>query len=336
MPRSHLPPPAVGLLAVTVGLLPSATAVLWAWFAVNVVALGWVTVGLSRLWEGRPLGTTTPVRRKHLLIAVLVFPPTFHTFVAGQFPLVALALLLAAGDRRLPPWVRGVALGLALVKPSVALPFFLLPVVAREWRVVAWAVAVQVAATLSVVALTGGTVGLFRDWLAVAPFFMQGMYTLQDWLNAVGTQASWLPPAASLASLAACAATLAVARHRPRAQLFSVAAVTSAFWTYHGPYDFVVLLPVLLGWVGLAANRAGGGWSPAGLTLFAALAPATTPAVMGGTGATTRAARWLGRLEVIGLVGAEYWSALRLGVRQSRVKASTSPGLPGLRRRLPS
>jgi hypothetical protein len=143
----------------------------------------------------------------------------------------------------------------------------------------------------------------------VAGYFLQGMYTLQDWLNAVSPRLPWLIPAGSLAVLVLAGVTLAAARRLPRARLFAVTAVTSVFWTYHNPYDFVVLLPVLLplaGWSDLPPGRR---WAPVGVALYAVLAVALTPLVTAGTDPATRGLRWVARVVVIGLFVQEYLRA---------------------------
>jgi hypothetical protein len=316
-PETTYPPPAVGLLALTVGLLPTPGTVLWVWFAVNVAAVGGVAIGLTRLWAVPPGGGTASDNLRFVLAALLLFPPTYSTLEAGQFSLLVLGLLLLANDPSRGWLPRGVALGVALLKPSVTLPFVFLPLVRREWRVLLVAVAVQASAAAYVAAQTGDLVGPFRDWLTVAGFFLQGMYTLQEWVNVVSPGLAWLRLAAPLGVLTLCALTLATARHLPRARLFTLTAVTSVFWTYHGSYDLVVLLPVLLPLAGWSEQRPPRRWSAIGLSLFALLALATTPMVMDGADPATKVVRWAARVAVIGLFVWEYllvyWSVLRPG-----------------------
>lgn len=321
-PEATYPPPALGLLAPTVGLLPNPPTVLWVWFAVNVAAAVWVAHLLTRLLPTPPGGGTTPDNRRLVFAALILFPASYSTLVTGQFSLLVLGLLLAASDPSRAWLPRGLALGVALLKPSVALPFFFLPLVRREWRVALVAVAVQAVAAGYVAVRTGGTIDLFRDWLAVAGFFLNGMYTVQEWLGALDKAAPWLVPFVSPGILVLCAVTMAVGRNLPPARLFALAAVTAVFWTYHGPYDFVMLLPVLLPLAGWADHPPGGRWSAVGLVLAAIIAVAQIPAIMyDEQESSLRAIRWVARCAILGLFAREYACAWRA----ERVNAPDAP-----------
>jgi hypothetical protein len=325
-PEATYPPPAIGLLALTVGLLLDAQTVLVVWFAVNVAAAGGVAVGLTRMWPVPPGGGTEADNLRLVLAALLLFPAAYSTLVTGQFSLLVLGLLLLANDPSRGWLPRGVALGVALLKPTVALPFLFLPLVRREWRVLLAAVAIQAAATLYVAWQTGELAGMFLDWLTVASFFLQGMYTLQDWLNVVSPRLPWLVPAASLGVLIFCGITLAIARHLPRTRLIAVTAVTSVFWTYHASYDFVVLLPVLLPLAGWSDAPPGKRWSALGLVLFAVLALALLQVVIGGDDPATKMIRWAARVVVIGLV---VWEYLRIYLSVFRPENTPNPPSEG-------
>jgi hypothetical protein len=312
-PEATYPPPAVGLLALSVGVLGDPRAVLWVWFAVNVLAAVWVAHLLTRLCPVPPGGATASDNYRLVVAALLLFPSTYDTLFAGQFSLVVLGLLLVASDPSRPPLPRGLALGVALLKPSVALPFFFLPVVRREWRVILGAVAVQAAAGGYVALRTGGVVGPYRDWLAVAGFFLNGLYTVQEWLNAFSGRAPWLVSVVPPVLLILCAVTLAVGRRLPPARLFAVAAMTSVFWTYHGAYDFVFLLPVLLPLAGWSDDTPGERWSAVGIVPFAVVAVALIPAVITAEDLASKAVRWAARVVVIGLFAREYVRVWRAG-----------------------
>jgi hypothetical protein len=300
-----------------VGLLPQPEWALWVWFAVNLVAVAAVAIGLTRLWPVPPGGATASDNFRLVLAALLLFPATSWTLDSGQFALLVLGLLLVATDPSLHWLPRGVALGVALIKPSIAMPFLFLPLVRGEWRVLLIAAAVQVVPGAYVVLQTGETVALFRDWLAVSRYFLQGMYTLQEWLNLASPRVPWITLAGPLAVLAVCGVTLFVGRHLSRARLFSLAAVTSVFWMYHGYYDFVVLLPVLLPLAGWSDQQPAGRWSVVGIVVFAVFVVALLPAVALGEDIVTRCIRWLARFTLLGLVVREYvavyWGVFRPG-----------------------
>lgn len=308
-PESTYPPSAIGMLACSLGLLAEPIHVIWVGLVLNLAAAGLVVIGLTRLWPVPP-GSVGPAQNSwFVLAALLLFSPTFVTLEWCQFSLLVLGLLLFAQDSRWPWALRGLALGVALLKPSITLPFFFLFLVRREWRVMLTAVLVQAAGAAYVALQTGATLSLFTDWLIVARYFLHGMYTLQEWLNAANFTNPRLVSGISLSLLAFCGMTLMLARRLPPSRLFGIAAVTSVFWTYHGSYDFVVLLPVLLPLAGWSTQKPGRPWSLIGLTLFAVLTLALTTWVVRGDDLGTRSLRWVARLLVMGLFSWEYLSA---------------------------
>ena len=318
-PEATYPAPAIGILALTIGWFPNPTPVVWLWFGVNILALCMVAIGLTRLWTMPPGGGTHFDNRRYVLAALLLFPPTYFIVEVSQFSLLVFALILAANDPACNRVLRGIALGVALMKPSLALPFLLVPLVRREWRIVLVAVAVQALPAAYVAWRTGRTVGLLTDWFAVAGFFtLSGMYTVQDWLALVSPRFPWIVPVASLGIMALCGLTLVVARKLPLPRLVSLAAVTSVFWTYHLGYDFIVLFPVLMALAGWTNSQPGRSWSAIGIALFALLAISFIPAVYeGGDELPIRSLRWCARLIVIGLFVREYVLVLRCAVREA-------------------
>jgi hypothetical protein len=132
----------------------SETTAIWAWFAIKVVVVMLVAVGLARRWAGDA----------RWLIAgmVLFFPPIWHDLALGNvsiFTVAVLAVLLARRDG-----VGGVALGLLLVlapKPHL-LPLAIWLAVRRPRD------AVAALATMAVGIVAGIVVfgpDLWLDWL---------------------------------------------------------------------------------------------------------------------------------------------------------------------------
>jgi hypothetical protein len=81
--------------------------------------------------------------------------------------------------------------------------------------------------------------------------------------------------------------------------------MTALFWTYHGAYDFVFLLPVVMPLAGWSEKRPARDWSVVGLIAFAVIAAALFPPVYGGDDMFGRAIRWCARLIVPALFANE-------------------------------
>lgn len=312
-PEATYPPPAGGLLALTIAQIPDPDAVRWLWFGLGVLSAGWIVRQLARLYPVPPGGGRPADNLLLAAAALLLFPPAHTCLVYGPVTLPVFALLLSTADpagRRLP---RGLALGLALIKPSVALPFALLPLVRREWSVLATAAGVQLLGWGWTLARTGGDpLPMLADWLAVSRYFLQGQYTVQDWLNPVADR---LGPAAgpgvSLALLGVCGLALWAGRRLPPDRAVRLAAATAAFWMYHHSYDFVLLLPVLLPLAGWRPAPPAAGWAWAGLAAYAVLAVGLLEPVIRQDGPGFWAVRWAARLTVLGLYLREHVVMIR-------------------------
>ncbi|MDG3002732.1 glycosyltransferase family 87 protein [Paludisphaera mucosa] len=324
-PEATYPPGAIGFLALGLGAIDDPATVLGGWFVLDVLLTLAVAALLARLWTTPPIPPGPDGDFWWILLVAILFTPVYATLDRAQFSLLVLALMLIVDDPKFAWPVRGVALGLALLKPSVCMPLFLLPLIRREWRVLATAALVQLGSTLYVAAKIGREpVSIFRDWLAVSRYFLSaGMYTVQEWVLPLSTRLPWVVPLVPLLLLAFCAATLYLHRDAPRARLFSLAGVTAVFWTYHGTYDAVLLLPMLLrrmGWSNDATSRP---LARGGVLLFAALSIAYMDGVVGSPAAGWHAYRWAVRLGMIVLVVLEYVELYRDGRRGAFPRAPT-------------
>ncbi len=95
---------------------------------------------MAGIWHVPPRGVEGEFHFILLLAAILAFPPTFHAVARGQFSLLILAATFVINDRSRNSYLRGLLLGLSLIKPNCAIPFLLLPLVRREGKVLATAV----------------------------------------------------------------------------------------------------------------------------------------------------------------------------------------------------
>jgi hypothetical protein len=316
-PEAVYPPSADLLLSTTLGFVPE-RAVHLAGLLANVTLLAVCTVLL-----GRPAGTSlAPLGLVAAAVVVLVWSPTQSAVYAGQFSiLVTVCVLLAVRCLDRNEYLAGAWLGLALIKPSLALPFLILPLVRGRWRTLAVAAGLHTAGTVVQAARFGvNPVELLRQWTAVAAYFTQGQFTLQEVLSALrlaDTPAGFAVIAGFvLLGFVWCVAN----RAADDATLVDLLCFVSVLWTYHGPYDFVILLvPVarrLVTFLSTAGSAAGWPIVPSvALTLFIVVSVACSPAVYGDEfHFISRVARHAARLLlVLGFAGAalRVWRSAR-------------------------
>jgi len=152
----------------------------------------------------------------------------FTVLLIGQLAIVILAFLVAALllDRVGNDGFSGVMLGMAMIKPTIALPFFLIPLVRGRWA----SLAVGAAAGLDTAAVWARTglspVEMLQQMTAVAkqveiPKGEPGPVT---WLIGLGLSASAAVKAAMAAFLTSSAAAMWALRRRPVEVLYAVAA----------------------------------------------------------------------------------------------------------------
>lgn len=137
------------------GLLPYFPA-LAAWLAVTGAAF----LAAVRAWF-RELGLKGPA-----VVLIAAFPPVFVTLTHGQTSFLVAALLggglLLVGRR---PWLAGILIGLATIKPQFGLLVPLALLASGQWRTIAGAGAAALA--LAALAATAFGPQVWADWLAI-------------------------------------------------------------------------------------------------------------------------------------------------------------------------
>ena len=169
-------------------------------------------------------------------------------------------------------FVAGVLVGVALLKPTLAVPFVLVLLVRRRW----WAAAACTGVVAAAAAVTWARTGvdpltMTRQMLAVGGQIEASKGLSEGvadgpvlWLRAAGLSSTAASRVAAAAVLAALAAGLGLTRRRPVWQAFALAALAAQLWAHHKPYDEIVLLLLVL---------------PAGAALLARWLRETRPAV---------------------------------------------------------
>ncbi len=131
------------------------------------------------------------------------------------------------------------------------------------------------------------------------------MYTLQEWTLLVRNYAPDLVVIAPLAFLTVAALLLELGRGRSDALQWKLVAATSVFWTYHGTYDFVLLLPhlitLIVGPTNCLQKMIGIRYLP-----FDSFGFWVYPVCHPGNAPLARVARWATRLILLGIVSREF------------------------------
>jgi hypothetical protein len=213
------------------------------WLVGNLVALGFVlksAVGdRCRSW-----GRET---RLAFCGVVAASKPARLTIGMGQYSLIPLALTLAAVQRagQGRPWSAGLALAIALAKPTMVLPVLGLFAVRRWWKALLVAAAVQGICLGAVSAWLGvGPEQLIREWVGRASGQQAaGLIDAPSVLARIAPEVAEQGGLVSLVVLVTAFAVLYAGRHRSDLALASVACWFSAVFTYHRPYDLVLLIP---------------------------------------------------------------------------------------------
>jgi hypothetical protein len=233
-------------------------------------AYGWLTLQHARAWWAviqlaalsglgvlfaRAIRTAGPVARFIAVLAPFTMPALADAFGIGQLTIAVLWLVLASvliAVRGTASWPRDLAAAilfdLALVKPSLSAPFFILLLIVPA-RIRPAALAVAGYGLLTLVSSAFQPVGIVEQiegWLIQAKGNSgMGYGNIQDALHALGWSGAF--PVLGVLLLVALAAFVWRCRRADIWLLLGVSAVAARLWTYHRVYDDGVLI------VGLAA-----------------------------------------------------------------------------------
>jgi hypothetical protein len=215
------------------------------WLGLNLIALGVLCGAIIAAW-----GRSWPLWLKlSFALAAAASRPVRGGIGLGQFHLVPTALLMLALTAIEAGWpiLAGLMVGAALTKPTMALPFLVYLAIRRRWLPLMVALGLQ-----------GALLAFVSAWLGIGPWRL-----IREWLtNARGQLAAgtidlptivprlWpsCPLDASqlgLVALIGSGLLIVALRRSPDAGLASLALALSALFTYHRPYDLVLLIPTL-------------------------------------------------------------------------------------------
>ena len=199
-----------------------------------------------------------------LFWACAAFPPIWNLVLHGQttfFPLVAFAAATLSLSRQ-HRFLAGAVLGLLAIKPQFALMIALIALVAREWRMIAGAVA-SLALQASAVVLVFG-MGALRDYLAALrslpaqfallepkPYQLHSLRVLTDLLPVPLNHVLWGAGVIAVLALTYRAWTSGA----PVVQRMSILVIASVIVSPHlTVYDAAVLAPALAAGMPLMAH----------------------------------------------------------------------------------
>ena len=215
-----------------------------AYFAlVNVVALAFLM-----WWAYHLPRDATAETRLLLMAAVGAFGGACTATEVGQVSIVVTALLAGAlwSDRSGLPYLCGILVALAMIKPTIAAPFAVALLVTARYRAAIASAGYAVLASSITWMVTGVTPWHMLQQMAAASttFINDGTLGLVDIASLIG-----MSPAATvvLPLVVALPGLALMAIVRPSLPLaFAVASVWGRLWTYHKSYDDLMLVFVLV------------------------------------------------------------------------------------------
>ncbi len=215
------------------------------WFGLNLVALFALCATIVAVW-GRAWPGWVGVA---FCLAVTASKPVRAGLGLGQFHLMPTALVIAAipALRAKRPILAGVLVGLALIKPTMAVPFVIVLITWGEWTALATCLSVQAA-------LFAGTslwlrilpTTLVAEWLRNAKTQLgEGIIDVPTLLQRAFPSTSISASTVSVVVLGVSFGILWVLRRKSTLGQLAVSLYLAAILTYHRPYDLVLLLPTL-------------------------------------------------------------------------------------------
>jgi hypothetical protein len=322
-PEATYPPSTMSMLLPTIGFLPKPI-LLPIYTAASLVFLALLISLLSR-WFQEQTRLSHPLSLALVATLCLLWPPLQYVIANGQAGILALLCAVAAIrllDRA--PVVAGALFMVSLVKPSMVLLYFFIPLIQWKWKPLWTTFFLGVILTiLPSFWLREWPWVLISQWMGLCRYVLQGAFTLQEVLNAIGWENTVPGTLVVLLLWGAVLAWCAVHRRAGWEAHFAFLSLANLAWTYHERHDFVLLAFLLVFFAAKCAqsNRRTGAIIGLGLCLILGLALSERFYVP--ADGLAHALRWAGRAVLIGL-----WGLTATGVRQSHVANGARPFPP--------
>jgi hypothetical protein len=233
--------------AVFVGLPWKAERIYYA--ALDLAAIGFIG------WRGFSIGRKFSLGAGiFLAVATVTMGPNRVTLSYGQYGILVNALLAAALvlEERRRPILGGLMLGVAMLKPNIAAPFMLCFLIQRRFKALASAIAYLIAASLVIWAVTHtNPVEMIRQMLTASHEYVADIPSLLKAAVAIGVPMNKAILLVAAGGLLVGAALMLLVRDGPLLMQFAIACVIARLWSYHRPYDDLMLV-FLLVWLAQA------------------------------------------------------------------------------------
>jgi hypothetical protein len=232
----------------------------------NVAALAF-----AALWAYRRGAESGRAEGLLLGLGALAIFANAITLRHGQYPIVVNALLLGMllSEEKGQEWLSGVFLGLAALKPNVALLFFLVPLVRGNFRGLVAAGGLVAATAFAGAAYVGSNPIVMTLTGLKQPHDWSGHLGILEPLTATGMSPEHVSVVGLGLGVMTALAIMLRYRNLPVLELMAVAATIGQLCTYHRRYDQVNLLFPLVA-LGLLAFRRPGRTTWLAFALFGA------------------------------------------------------------------
>jgi Glycosyltransferase family 87 len=202
----------------------------------------------------------------------------------GQFALLPVALTVLSHwlvERRRQV-LAGSLLGVALAKPTLSLPFLGVLVVRRYKLACLAAIGFQVVATIAAsLWLRQTPVTLIQKWVSLARIQQgAGLIDVPSVARGFWPASTRISSAVSATLLAATLFVLFAFRRKATRDLTLFALMMAAVFTYHRPYDLVLLLPAAAALIDQAWHTRARGWTLAAIVVVSVLTLPSDPTIL--------------------------------------------------------
>jgi hypothetical protein len=183
----------------------------------------------------------------------------------GNFGLIVTAALLLSvlADERKYPLCSGILLWIALVKPTISIPFCLIFILRRHFK------PLIVAATLCAISCLYpwildrvNPIEMLREAMQSSQNFQFGGYGMVNWLAQLGVPVHLVTPVSAILTIAPAMAFFLFYQHLPTWKNLAVLSVVGRFWGYHMAHDNIMLFFLsCAAWRIFFAEPNGRGWT---------------------------------------------------------------------------